>query len=228
MSAKFFKAIQHGDRETVGQMIAANPKLLHAKARNGLSPILAAAYYRQPEIADMLADHTVAISIFEAAATGRTKQIVLFLAKQPELVNAYAPDGFQPLGLASFFGHQEAVEYLLKAGAWVNAPSKNEQRVAPLHSAVASGYIDIAYRLLEAGADPNLRQQGDFTPLHAAAQNGQIEMIRLLLNYGADLQVRNKAGKTALDLAAEKGHTLATAILRAGITRRFHKTKVMP
>lgn len=225
MPTKFFKALQTGNRDTVEKMIAASPKLLHAKNEDGLSPILTAAYFRQMEIANILADRTVTITIFEATAIGKSQQVVVLLAKQPDLVNAYAPDGFQPLGLACFFGHLDVVDYLLKAGAWVNEPSKNKLHVTPLHSAVAAGYTEIVYRLLEAGADPNLRQQGDFTPLHAAAQNGQIEMIRLLLNSGADLQAKNKDGKTALDLANDKGHTLAAALLRAGITRRFRKSK---
>jgi ankyrin repeat protein len=40
--------------------------------------------------------------------------------------------------------------------------------------------------LLEAGADPNVRQQSGFTPLHAAAaQLGTLEIARILLAHGA-------------------------------------------
>jgi len=228
MSEIFYQAIQKGDLDTVGKMIAADPTLLHTKAKDGLSPILTAAYHRHYRIADLLIDHTVTITIFEAAATGRAQQVSLFLARQPDLINTYAPDGFQALGLATFLGHINVVDYLLKAGAWVNEPSRNELLITPLHSAVVCGYSQIAYRLLEAGADPNLRQGDGYTPLHIAAMNNLIEMIRLLLNYGADLQVTDKNGKTALELANEKGHNLAATLLRAGITRRFRKPRSAP
>ena len=46
----------------------------------------------------------------------------------------------------------------------------------PLHSAVAAGDHDAARALLEAGADPNVRQQGGFTPLLAAAHADDAEM----------------------------------------------------
>ena len=58
-----------------------------------------------PEIASFLADKTVALTIFEAAATGKINNILRLLARDPQLVNAYAEDGFQALGLACYFGH---------------------------------------------------------------------------------------------------------------------------
>ncbi len=225
MSALFFEAIRRGDRQAFEAMVAADPKLINERDENGLSPIMTAAYYQQTEIAARLIDLTVTITIFEAAATGRLQQLTRMLAKDPGLVNAYAEDGFQPLGLAVLFGHTKAVEFLLKAGAWVNAASKNKLHSTPLCSAAARGYVDIAYLLLDAGADPNAKQSGDISPLHSAASLGQVEMIRLLLNYGADLNVQNKEGRTPLDLATEKGHQPAVLLLKAGITRRFRKAK---
>ncbi|HTX92991.1 MAG TPA: ankyrin repeat domain-containing protein [Anaerolineales bacterium] len=225
MSAKFFEAIKNGDRTVVESMIAEDPRLLHATDLEGLSPILLAAYNHRPEIAEILADHTVTLSIFEAAATGKYQQMVMFIAKSPELANAYAQDGYQPLGLAAFCGHVKVVDFLLKAGAWPNSVSRSKSKATPLHSAVSGGYIDIAYRLLEAGADPNVQQVDGLTPLHYAAQNGQVDMIRILLEYGANLPVQDKNGKTALDLATEKGHKMAAMLLRSGITKRFRKVQ---
>ncbi len=226
MSEIFFEAIRKGDKNAVEAMLAADPKLANARDENGLSPILAAAYFQQPDIASQLIDQAVTITVFEAAATGRLQILTHLVAKDPSLVNAYAEDGFQPLGLATLFGHTELVEFLLKTGAWPNAASRNKLHASPLNSAAARGYVDIAYKLLEAGADPNAKQDGDITPIHSAAINGQIDMIRLLLNYGANLNVKNKAGKTPLDLAMERDHQPAVMLLRAGITRRFRKTKL--
>jgi len=225
MSVEFFDAIMRGDQAKVNKLLTSDPGLIHARDVRGRSPIMLAAYYQQSEIANLLVDHTVTITVFEAAATGKVQQLMLMLAKNPSLINAYAEDGFQPLGLAALFGRLEAVDFLLRAGAWVNGASKNKLQATPLNSASARGYVDVAHHLLEAGADPNAKQDGDVTPLHSAAFNGQVEMIRVLLEYGASQQLRNKDGKTPLDIAVESGHHPAALLLKAGITRRFRKTR---
>ena len=220
MSTEFFDAIKQGNKEEVERRLMLNPILIHAK-ESGLSPIMVAAYHNKPEIASFLSDKTVAINIFEASATGKINNIIRLLARDPLLVSSYAEDGFQPLGLACFFGHLDSAEYLVKAGAPINALSRNEISAAPIQSAAASGHGKIVKMLLEHHADPNIRTQGGYTPLHAAAQNGDEEMIRILLYGGADLSISSRDGKTALDLAMESGHEKATLLLGEGITKRF-------
>lgn len=216
----FLEAIKRGDKGEVERRLMQDPGLIHTK-ENGLSPILIAAYHQEPDIASFLADKTVAITIFEAAGTGKINNIIRLLAREPELVNAYAEDGFQPLGLACFFGHYDAAEYLVKAGASINSQSRNGLKAAPIQSAAAGGHTKIVKMLIEHNADPNVREQGGYTPLHAAAQNGDEEMIRALLFGGADMSLTSNDGKTPLDLAMEAGHAKATLLLGEGITRRF-------
>ena len=220
MSEEFFNAIKRGDKDEVERLLMLDPILIHAK-ENGISPILVAAYQHEPGIASFLADKTVAINIFEAAATGKINNMIRLLARDPLLVNAYSVDGFQPLGLACYFGHLDSAEYLVKAGASVNALSHNNLKAAPIQSAAAGGHPRIVKMLLEHSADPNIREQGGFTPLHTAAQNGDEEMIRILLYGGADLTLSSHDGKTALDLAISAGHEKATLLLGEGITKRF-------
>lgn len=222
MSSSFFAAIKRGDRHEVERQLIVDPSLLHVK-ENGLSPTLIAAYHNEPELASFLADKTVILTIFEAAATGKINQIIRLLARDPELVDAYALDGFQPLGLACFFGHYDVAEYLLKAGAAPNSSARNGLKAAPLHSAAAGKHIRIVNLLLQHGADPNLREQNGFTPLHAAAQNGDVETIRALLLGGADLTLKSIDGKTAMDVAMDAGHEKATVLLGEGVTKRFKK-----
>jgi uncharacterized protein len=223
MTAKLFDAIKRGDRDEVERRLLLEPGLIRAR-ENGLSPILVAAYHQQPALASFLADKTVTLTIFEAAATGKINNVIRLLARDPELVNAYAADGFQALGLACFLGHFETAEYLVKAGASVNSASHNDLKVAPIQSAVAGGHLKIVKMLLDHGANPNILERGGYTPLHAAAQNGDIEMIRILLYGGADLTIKGDDGKLAMDVAMDAGHEKATILLGEGVTKRFRTT----
>jgi len=225
--AEFFDAIRAGDRDEVERLLLLDPELVHAKER-GLSPVLAAAYQLEAGLADFLADKVVTLNIFEAAATGRTTHLVRLLARHPELVNAVAEDGFQPLGLACFFGHLEAADYLVAVGASINLPSNNELHATPLQSAVAGGHASIVKILLKNGAHPNVRERGGFTPLHIASANGDVESIQLLILAGADLHLRTEDGKLPLHLAEEKGHSRAAEVLRREITKRFRAAAAKP
>jgi uncharacterized protein len=220
MNTDFLETIKQGRRDEVENQLNADPGLIHVR-ENGLSPIMVAAYHGHPEIASFLADKTVAITIFEAAATGKINNILRLLARDPQLVNAYAEDGFQALGLASYFGHFDVAEYLIKAGAPINSPSRNDLKAAPIQSAASARHARIVGLLLKHKADPNIREQGGYTPLHAAAQNGDREVIRTLLYGGADLTIQSDDGKMPLDLALAAGHTEAAKLLQEGITKQF-------
>ena len=220
MNKEFFDTIKIGDLGGVEHLLSLDPSLIYEKD-NGLSPVMVAAYSRKPQITDFLSEKAGSLNIFESAAVGRINQIARHLARDPMLVNAYAPDGFQPLGLACHFGRYETAVYLIKAGAVVNSPSRNSLKVTPLHSAAAMGYNNVVLLLLNHDANPNTKDCNGFTTLHTAAQIGNTDMIRTLLFNGADLTIRNRQGKLALELAVEAGHLDAVALLREGITRRF-------
>src|ERR1051325_11474072 len=132
------------------------------------------------------------LNVFEAAAVGCTDRLRDLLDEDPSRANTFGDDGFQPLGLACFFGHVEAARLLVERGADPNTLARNEHiQAAPLHSAVASEgkgpevRYQLAELLLDHGADPNLRQGGGFSPLDAARQNGDEHVERLLLDRGA-------------------------------------------
>jgi ankyrin repeat protein len=226
MSANFFKAIEEGDREKVERMLRRTPNLILARDKKNLSPLMTAMYHHEFAIANLLLERMVALSIFEAAATGRLTHLISNLAHRPELVNAFSEDGFQPLGLAAYFGKSEAVKYLIKAGAQVNSPSKNSLGVTPLQSAVAGGHLEITRLLLEAGANPNARERSGQTPLHTAVQNGDIEIVRSLIFGGADLEAIDANQEKPLDIALKSGHAEMINLLKAGITRQFRGSRL--
>ena len=209
---QFFAAIKKGDRSAVESALEQDEDLAGARD-GGLSAVLTAAYYGQPEIVNLLVMAGAPLNLFEAAAAGHLISVLEILDQSPEDANAFAPDGFHPLGLAAFFGHEDVAKALLERGADPNTPSRNGQKVTPLNSAAAGQHLEIARMLLEAGADPNARQSDDFTPLHSAAQNGQIEMARLLLSHGADPNAATTAGVTPWKMAQDGGHTEIAELL---------------
>lgn len=190
-----------------------NPALLGAK-QSGVSALLTAVYHRQTAVARILLDRGAAPDVFEASAVGDVERVRALLSEEPARANEFAPDGFTPLGLASFFGHPAAARLLLASGADPNQAARNGTRVAPLHSAVAGGNAEIVRELLERGAEAGAHQEGGFTPLHTAAGEGREEMVRLLLARGADAVARADAGKTPVDLARERGHETIVELLR--------------
>jgi ankyrin repeat protein len=155
-----------------------------------MSDLLEAIYRGDQARADELLASDPELDVFEAAAVGKTERLRELLDEDSSLANAWASDGFQPLGLASFFGQTAAVRLLLERGAEANSASRNDMQVMPLHSAAATDDPDARYEiaklLLEHGADPNARQQDDFTPLMAADQHGDERLRELLIEYGAE------------------------------------------
>ena len=176
--------------------------------------ILTAQYSGQPEIVRFLEEAGAEIDLFTACATGRFDVVREEIDQWPEDVNEYGRDGFTPLQLACYFGHEEIALWLLGYGADVNAVAQNGTGIAPIHAAAANGSLLILQALLAKGADVNARQQGGFTPLHTAAGSNSPEMARLFLEHGADRTLAADNGQTALDLALGKGHEAVVGVLR--------------
>src|SRR5713226_7602467 len=97
-----------------------------------VSPILDALYHGRADDAERLLAEAgpTNLTIHEAAAMGAVARLAELLEADPAAVNGWSSDGFQPLGLAAFFGRREAVELLLARGGEVNTPARHPFHVA--------------------------------------------------------------------------------------------------
>jgi ankyrin repeat protein len=158
-----------------------------------VTELLEALYSGQQErVAELLA-RKPELNVFESAAFGQDGRLEELLRQDPHLANAYGPDGFQPLGLACFFGQVGAARLLLAAGADPNTLARNEHiQTSALHAAAASEHktpeerYELCELLLDRGADPNLPQPGGFRAIDAARQDGDERLEQLLVERGAE------------------------------------------
>ncbi|HVG23269.1 MAG TPA: ankyrin repeat domain-containing protein [Thermoanaerobaculia bacterium] len=203
--SEFTEAIRSGDAARVAALIDADASLLQS-SEHGATPLLTAIYHGKRDIAQLLVDRGAPVSFGEACALGDEARVRELLAGDPSLLHSRTADGFPGHGMAIFFGHGALARWLIEQGADVNAAADNPQRVAPLHAAAAARDRETMRALLERGADPNAKQQSDYTPLHGSASRGDVEMGELLLAHGAHRDARGSDGMTPADIARKYGH----------------------
>lgn len=206
--------IENNQVDEVIALLSQKPELASQTTSHQISPVLLACYYQKPTLANKIAEFVSELSIFDACAVGKFNEVDSLISKNPSLITTYSVDGFTPLGLACYFGHEAIAKLLVAKGAEVNIPSKNGFNVFPIHSAVAANNFNITKMLLANGAYPNVCQKSGLAPLHSAAQLGNIELIILLLEHGAEVTLRMDGGKLPSDLAADKCFTEIAEILR--------------
>jgi len=178
-------AVREGDAGRARELLAAAPPGRASGAADGIPLVLLAVYHGHPDVAQVLLEHGAPLDAFAAAALGRADALAGALRDTGAgTLGSTSPDGWTPLHLAAFFGHLDAVEVLLEAGADVRARSANELANTPLHAAVAGGRRAVAERLVACGADVNA-EAGGLTPLDLACAQRDDALAGFLVANGA-------------------------------------------
>ena len=212
---KFVSCVESGDLRGATEIIDRDSAIADSQTDKGVSLLMLALYYRQNAIAEKIAaSKKHSLTIHEATALGDLGQVNKILSSGHDPIEQFSTDGFTALHLAAFFDHPGIARVLLANGAHCDQPTANEQKICPLHSAVASRSERMVRILLAAGADPNLQQAGGFTALHSAAKHGDLAMTESLLGNGADPNIKTADGKTAFDFAKEENHERVASLIQ--------------
>jgi ankyrin repeat protein len=169
--------------------------------------------------AQLEADGRTALSV--AAGSGETKVVELLIESgaSPVVRDRF---GCVPLHYAARCGDYEVLDFLIQAAEhWgQHVDVRNRLGLTPLMGAAEEGDTYAIQVLVDAGADPALRDRFErWTALHYAARTGDEPTVRMLLKAGVDFRVRSTTGQTAHHVALDHGHEAVALLLVAW--RRF-------
>ena len=125
-------------------------------------------------------------------------------------------DATRALFAAAADGDASAAREALRNRADLRA--RDDQGRTPLVVATKAQRTEVAVLLLDAGADPDTKDDLQDSAFLYAGAEGYDEILRATLRHGADVTSTNRFGGTALIPASEHGHTETVRILiNAGV-----------
>ena len=150
-----FEAATLGDADRVHELLHVDPSLVDARSPDDGTALHFAAFFAQPETAQLLVDHGADLH-----------------AVSPTFGNV------TPLHSAAAGGSAEVVHLVLAAGADANA--RQNGGFTALHAAAQNGDAVMARDLLDHGAEPDPPTEDGRTALAIAEEQGHDEVAALL------------------------------------------------
>ena len=179
----FFTAIKQDDAPTVRQLLSRgfDPNTIDPKGQNGL---YLALQEPSPKVAQVLAEwpktnvnmlNAQGESVLMIAALKGNLEAAASLVKRDADVNK---TGWAPLHYAATGGSLPILSFLLEQHAYIDAESPNGS--TPLMMAAMYGTPEAVKLLVDAGADPLLKNQQGLTAIDFARRASRTESVDLL------------------------------------------------
>jgi ankyrin repeat protein len=132
----------------------------------------------------------------------RLAELLTLINEFPDLVFEFDQSGWTLLMEAIKENNEKAIEILLNHNADIHAV-ESEHQVTPLLLATRHGNIQVCRKLIEAGADPEVKDLQGQTCLIVAVKNKHKDIVALLLEYGVLTDRFDQKGNNALIYAIE-------------------------
>ena len=146
-------------------------------------------------------------ALYVAIEAANDKAAKLLLERGAKANSNYTEEGLSPLALSCNFNNVETVKILLANKASVDGSDTGEGRVfIPLVTAVNNNFKDIVKVLVDAGADPNLKNAEGVSALSLAQSRNNKELARLLLSNPSEKT--NGNSKTTAVVFQKEDYTL--------------------
>lgn len=189
----FFRAIKQDDASTVRTLLAKgfDPNVRDPSGNNGLflairepSPHVANALIDWPKTEVESRTKADESPLMLASLKGQTEIVKKLIARGADVNKP----GWTPLHYAATFGHTEIMALLLDNHAYIDASSPNES--TPLMMAALYGSASAVKLLLEAGADPSIKNRLGLTAIDFAHRDKRTEAAEIIAAF-----VRGQAPK---------------------------------
>lgn len=144
-----------------------------------------------------------------------SKWAQLYESRSPERgdISIQNSNPITPLYYACLFGLLPSIDFLYRSEK-LNINSVGGQYGTPLQAVCAKGHKSAFDRLLEWGADVNIKAGIFGNALIAAVYHDRLEMVEVLLEHGAHINAAaGHKPHTAVTMAASKGHTEMVRLL---------------
>jgi ankyrin repeat protein len=221
------------------RLIMEHPEQVNLAGGFILAPLPAALSKRHFRVADLLNKHGAVVDVRDrdgwtplhvSARILESVDITRWLLKHGANASAQTHIRRTPLHHAAYNVNLEAVQVLLEYNPDIGLRDMDGD--TPLHDILSKiepstegKVVEIVRRLLEYGADPNIRRNADSgsAPLHLASFSGSLEVTCLLLSYGASIYQEDAEWNTSFEVASSRGHDeiMKLLCLRVRSTRRL-------
>ncbi|MGI2026618.1 ankyrin repeat domain-containing protein [Endozoicomonas acroporae] len=125
------------------------------------------------------------LQLFKACQDGSIATVIGAVEKDPSLITGTIKledrkGHYEPIHVASLYGHVPIVEFLLDREVDINLPEE-DGKLSPIELAAREGFVELVGCLIERGArDLN-------SALILATRCGHVNVVRKLINNGADI-----------------------------------------